>query len=143
MHYHQHTSTRILYALFGAPLVLGTIAMSLTLPWAGLQQKQAIFNIVFLLLLLWGGVWLVASALRFRLTVTAQAVTLRRAFTTRTIARSDIAFYRKLRVSQGDPALFIFVRGKKLPGLRIACVFKDDDAVIAWLDARHSSDVSG
>lgn len=138
MHYFEHKRTRILYFGFGACLTLGTIAMSLSLPWASLPQAHFIANLIFVLLLLWAGIWLVTTSLRFRLTLTPHSLTLRRALITRTIARSDIAFYRKLRVPNLGPSLFVFASGRRRPFMRIPCVMKDEDAVIAWLDNRRA-----
>lgn len=136
MHFFEHKSTRILYFVFGSCLTLGTTAMILHAPWN--SRSQAIANTAFFFLLLWAGIWLVMSSLRFRVTLTATSLTLRRAVFTRTIARSDIAFYRRVNNSQTGPSLFIFASGKKRPYMRIPCVIKHEDAVIEWLDNRRA-----
>lgn len=136
MHFFEHQRTRILYFGFGSFLTLGMIAMSLKLPWTSLPQDHLIANVIFVFLLLWGGIWLVMTSLRFRLTLTAHSLTLRRALFTRVIARSDIAYYRKVRIPNIGPSIVIFASGKKRPFMRISAVIKNEDAVIEWLDNR-------
>jgi hypothetical protein len=72
------------------------------------------------------------TARRFRLTLTPHSLTLRRAFSTETIARSDITGYRKVKIGDSDPVLQVFSRGRKRPIIAIPWVLADENVLIEW-----------
>jgi len=135
MTYYEPRYRRVLYFAFGAFLTLVAIPLSFDLfaKRSGFNQGQAVFNLVFASVILCCGIALIATSMRYRLTLTPDSLTLRRAFRTKTMGRSDIAGYRRVRVN-GGITLLLYARGKKRPHMSFACVFKDDAAVMAWLE---------
>lgn len=134
---------RVLYFVFGAFLTLGGIPLSLHLlaKRSDFNQGEAVFLSLFVSMILCCGIGLMATATRYRLILTPRALTLRRAFTSKTMARSDIAGYRQAWVN-GGITLVLYARGKKWPPhMRFSCALKDDGAVMAWMEGIPNLDV--
>jgi hypothetical protein len=128
---------RVLYCVFGGFLTLGSIALALSLlsKRSTFNQEEAVFLPLFVSVILCCGIWLVATSLRFRLTLTPRTLTLRRAFTTRTIERSRIASYSTGTFAGGvSTTLFLFARQQTRSFCWIPCVFDDYSAVTTWID---------
>ena len=132
MHYYQYSSTRILYFVFGAFLTLGMIAGTLNTSWTTVPKNEFLGTASLIISFLCGGVWLVTTSLRFRLTLTPHALTLRRAYTTRTIERSDIESFKEVYDRNYGSVLWVQSRRRKRSSIVIPCVFKEKDAVMAW-----------
>ncbi|WP_157778282.1 hypothetical protein [Massilia violaceinigra] len=138
MNYCEPFPRRVLYFVFGAFITIGSIALgfSLLAKRAELNQGEPVFNSLFVLVILCCGIGLMTTSVRFRLTLTPRSLTLRRAFTTRTIARSDIADYGKMTL-QGNTNLFLYSSRQRRAIMRIPFVFEDGDAVMAWMAQRR------
>lgn len=135
MNYYEPRYRRLMYFYFGALLTLLSMALGfqLLVKGGGSNSGEAVFNLVFASVMLCCGIALMATSTRYRLTLTPDSLTLRRAFRTKTMARIDMAGYRRVRVN-GGITLVLYARGKKRPYMTFPCVFKDDAAVLAWLD---------
>jgi hypothetical protein len=135
MTYYEPLYRRVMYFVFGTFLTLGSIPLSLYLlaKRSDLNQGETVFLPMFVFVILCCGIGLMMTSIRYRLTLTPQSLTLRRAFTSETMARSDIAGYRSQQVNNA-PTLVLYARRKKWPAMRFPCVFENGDAVMAWMD---------
>lgn len=132
--YFEPFGRRVLYFMFGAFLVIGSIPLSLHILAGGaMPQAEAVYVSLFISTILLCGVGLMATAVRFRLTLTERTLTLRRAFITRTINRSDISGCSVMTL-QRISTLFVYSPRKKRAILRIPYVFEDGEEVQAWLN---------
>ncbi len=104
-------------------------------------QGQLMFNAIFLLVLIGGGIGLMATAVRYRLTLTRNSLTLRRAYFTRTIARADIAGYR-LRKHVHGKTLILCSRPDGKSSFSFQYVVQDDGAVMTWLATLPDLDIA-
>jgi hypothetical protein len=132
--YFEPFGRRVLYFMFGAFLVIRCIPLCLHIVADGaMRQAEGVYIILFISIILLCGVGLMATAVRFRLTLTERTLTLRRAFRTRTINRPDISGC-SLMTLQGITTLFVHSPHKKRAIMRIPYVFEDGEDVQAWLN---------
>ena len=135
--YLEPFGRRVLYFGFGALLVLlgSSFPFFLYLDASAGSLREMALPTLLIATFLYCGVWLMATALRFRLILTERTLTLRQAFTTRTIDRKDIARCKQ-RHSTEMPALFLYSSRKKRAILRIPCAFEGRHEVEDWINRR-------
>ena len=95
------------------------------------NRSQQVMLLAFSLLFGLVGVILIATILRYRVTLRADAIVAESLFTTRTLLRSDIAGQRLLR-TQYVSTLVLVPRDSSQKKLKLAQMFKTDAALEAW-----------
>lgn len=101
-----------------------------------LSSGNAKFSLLFLTVLLGSGIGLILSSVRFRLTLTFNAITFYSAFKTQSVLRIDISDYmiRGIPYGRSDCVLYLFISGRRLPVLSIRFDFKDNIEILTWFD---------
>ncbi len=130
---------RVLYFVFGAFLSILTLPFGCFLLLSNkvsFSQKPEIFITLFIWVVAYCGVWLIATSIRRELTLTPTSLTLRSAFTTRTVARQDIAYTEKMTL-QGTTTLFLHSPHRKRAIMWLPFVFEYGDEVQAWMPNRR------
>jgi hypothetical protein len=131
---------RALYFGFGALLIV----LGMGLGWrmfsavtsAGQDEEDFTFLCSFLFLFLGGGVGLILSAIRFRLTLTSRELTLHRALYTRTIQRKEISGYRITNPPQGGTqnVLYLHTTSPRWPAMSVSLEFQDNAPLLEWIE---------
>jgi hypothetical protein len=126
---------RALYFGFGAFLTLCSFPFGYYLADANLHGGKAVFSLLVFAVVMGSGVALIATSLRYRLTLTPRVLTLRRAFGTWSISRKDIAGFQRVSFSAGFryDALWLYAKGKRRHCFSIPCVFEDNAALMKWM----------
>jgi hypothetical protein len=126
---HVPLAQRRLEFLLGALLLLGGIgALAFLLSrWAALSNATAAILAFGGLYAIASGLWKMATALRYRVTLTQQTLATRHALGTQAIARAEVLGY----ASGGDALLFISCRGQDSL-TQVAHGLQHHDAVTAW-----------
>jgi len=133
----------MLYFCFG--VFLTVIACSLAAHLLPDFKNQGVgpnrFNIFFVMMLLSSGVGLITTALRFRISLTPNSITVRRAFWTSSMARGDIAAWWESSCVQGgtNTVVYLFGNDRSRYKMRFPNVIEDVDAVSVWLDGIRRS----
>ncbi len=137
MHYYEPSGRRVLFFVFGAFLTFSVssgVIYHLLSGGPGLNAYVWLFSSG----VLWCGIWLMATSLRFRLTLKPRLITVRRAFRTSTVARRDIASYSPITISNrrggASHYLYLYTRGKHLPCLIVPFDLEDTSPVMAWME---------
>lgn len=129
---------RALYMGFGAFLIVCSIPLGYYLIEAHTNGGKAIGSLLFFIAVICSGIGLVATSLRYQLTLTSRTLTLRRAFGTWSISRKNISGYSLVHLysplGANNENLLLFSGGRRRYCLNIPCVFEDNAAVVKWLD---------
>jgi hypothetical protein len=135
--YREPFYRRALYFGFGSLLMAISIGGGVAMVTAGTGREagETYLPGVFVALTLFGGMLLVATSLHYRLILTSRSLMVRRAFGTLSMARRDIAGFRKVS-GRGNSHDFLrlYVHGKRSPAMRLALAFEDNEGVMKWFD---------
>jgi hypothetical protein len=117
--------------LLAGPGALGLLWVALQL---GSHPVVAVLEIMACAVLA-AGVWMMASALRTRVVLTADAVTVQGAIRTRQMARADIAGRRIVSLQYGQKITVLYPKEPRGPQFKLPQSLRTDAAWDAWLQA--------
>ena len=135
-HFTEPFYRRVLYFVFGILLI--ALVFGLAYKFSQLDHvpiAESRSKLLFTMLLSFCGIGLVTTALRFRITTTPHSITVRRAFSTREMARRDIGAWDQSTFLSGgsNPVVFLYDHTRKRYRMRFPNIVEDDNAVSAWL----------
>lgn len=137
-HFTEPRYRRVLYCSFGFFLIVLACGFAFYLQGklnnvAPAEMKSNIFSFM---LLVFCGIGLITTAVRFRLSMTGQSITVRRAFWTRTMARGDIDGWQESHSFQGgtNTVVYLFSANRRRCRMSFPNIVEDTSAVRIWLN---------